>query len=165
MEQFTFFYRSRSPFSQWYPCSFTVAGIEFNCAEQYMMYAKAVLFGDENAARKILDAGEPRDQKALGRQVRNFNAAVWDREARTLVYRANHAKFTQNPRLLDALLATEGTTLVEASPTDRIWGIGMSEDDPGCRDRRKWRGTNWLGEVLTKVREDIIAERAGSGEA
>lgn len=157
MEQFTFFYRSRNPFSQWYPCRFTIDGITFNCAEQYMMYAKAMLFNDAAIAEKILEATEPRDQKALGRKVKNFDPQVWEKEAKGIVYRANHAKFTQNPSLLEELLATAGTTLVEASPTDTIWGIGMTEDDPNALDRSKWKGTNWLGEVLTQLREDVMA--------
>lgn len=157
MERFTFFYRSRNPFSQWYPCRFTVDGIKFNSAEQYMMYGKAKLFGDEDVAAKILETDDPRYQKALGRKVANFDPDVWNREAKEVVYRGNLAKFTQNVALKEHLLATAGTTLVEASPSDMIWGIGMTEDDPDRFDRSKWHGTNWLGEVLTRVREDIMA--------
>lgn len=73
-----------------------------------------------------------------------------------MVYEGNHAKFTQNPEFLEKLLATKGTTLVEASPYDRIWGIGMAEGDKGITDRDNWRGTKWLGEVLTGLREDLI---------
>lgn len=155
-ETFTFFWQSRSPFSQWYPSNFVLEGIRFYCAEQAMMYHKAILFGDKEIAQKILQAKEPREQKALGRKVKNFDKKRWDSMCKQIVYTANEAKFTQNEELLQILLATEGTTLVEASPVDTIWGIGLAADDPRALDRTKWRGTNWLGEVLTELREDIL---------
>jgi ribA/ribD-fused uncharacterized protein len=156
-EQFTFFYRTAHPFSQWYSSEYQIDGITFYTAEQYMMYGKAMLFGDEEIAQKILQTTDPREQKALGRQVRNFDPVVWEREAKNIVYKANYAKFTQNENLKKFLLKTEGTTLVEASPTDVIWGIGMDESHPDRFDKSKWRGTNWLGEVLTQLREDLLA--------
>ncbi|MEC0184139.1 NADAR family protein [Paenibacillus peoriae] len=156
MEKFTFFYRSHSPFSQWYPSDFVVDGLEFNCAEQYMMFKKAQLFGDEEAARKIMLASTPREQKARGRSVRGFDQSLWDQNCRQFVYDGNYAKFTQNPNLLKYLLKTKGTTLVEASPTDTIWGVGLAENDARIYNRKSWRGTNWLGEILTNLREDIL---------
>lgn len=156
METFTFFFRSQSVFSQWYPVKFTVGGFEYNCAEQYMMHQKALLFGDEEMAQKIMEKELPRDQKALGRQVRNFDPEIWKAHAKPIVYKASHAKFTQNEPLLKHLLKTAGTTLVEASPRDTIWGIGLSENNPKAHDRKTWRGTNWLGEVLTQLREDLL---------
>lgn len=160
MERFTFFYRTQSPFSQWHPASFIVDGIRFNCTEQYMMYRKALLFQDQEAGRRILQAQQPREQKELGRQVRNFDKKRWEEHCKSFVYDGNKAKFTQNAQLLSKLLETRGTTLVEASPTDRIWGVGLLEDDPRIRNRRTWRGTNWLGEILTQLREDILREQA-----
>ncbi|WP_017812971.1 NADAR family protein [Paenibacillus shenyangensis] len=157
-EKFTFFYRSESPFSQWYPAVFVVGEHTFDSAEQYMMYGKAMLFGDQEIATRILTAKQPRQQKQLGRQVQRFDKAVWDEHARQIVYDGNYAKFTQNKELLEVLLATAGTTLVEASPTDRIWGIGLAEEDPRVRNRSTWRGTNWLGEVLTELREQLLTE-------
>lgn len=157
-ERFLFFYRDASPFSQWYPASFELEGQQFTSAEQYMMYGKAQLFGDRDIAARILQADHPRQQKALGRQIQRFDDELWNREAKNIVYRGNHAKFTQNPELLLVLLATAGQTLVEASPTDRIWGIGLSEDDPRIHQRATWRGTNWLGEVLTQLREDLLSQ-------
>lgn len=156
-EQFTFFYRTAHPFSQWYECNYEIDGIHFNTAEQCMMYGKAMLFGDVEIAQKVLTVKHPRDQKALGRQVKNFIPEVWEREAKNIVYKANYAKFTQNENLKKFLLDTKGTTLVEASPTDVIWGIGMDENDPKRFDRSEWRGTNWLGEVLTQLREDLLS--------
>lgn len=159
MEKFTFFYRTESPFSQWHPAFFEVGGIRFDCAEQYMMYRKATLFQDEEMAAKILAAQTPREQKALGRAVHNFQRDQWEAHCRQFVYDGNDAKFTQNPALLEKLLATKGTTLVEASPTDRIWGVGLEEGDPRILNRTTWRGTNWLGEILTRLREDLLAGR------
>ncbi|MNH98781.1 Swarming motility protein YbiA [compost metagenome] len=158
MEKFTYFYRSGSPFSQWYPCYFIVDEHTFNCAEQYMMYAKALLFRDEETAMQILRARTPREQKELGRKVSGFNDTGWNKHCRDIVYQGNREKFLQNEELLQLLLDTKGTTLVEASPTDRIWGVGLSEDDPRIRSRSSWRGSNWLGEVLTKLRDDLLQE-------
>lgn len=152
-EKFTFFWGG--PFSQWYPRGFTIAGTNYCTAEQYMMAMKAEAFGDTLTELKILATGDPREQKALGRQVANFDAAIWADVAREIVYRGNYAKFTQNDDLKKKLLSTIETTLVEASPKDCIWGIGLAADDPRAKDRSKWRGTNWLGEVLMKVRESI----------
>jgi ribA/ribD-fused uncharacterized protein len=155
-EEFTFFWRSESPFSQWYPAEFAIGGLQFHCAEQYMMYCKALLFDDEEIAHKILDASSPRTQKSLGRKVRHFSESVWEEHSHEIVYTGNHAKFTQNPPLKAALLATAGTILVEASPHDRIWGIGLAEDDPRIHDRKQWQGQNRLGEILTRLREILM---------
>ncbi len=112
-EQFTFFHKSDHPFSQWYMSDFEIDEISFNCAEQYMMYAKAKLFGDEEMAQKILETTLPGKQKAYGRLVKNFDSKIWDQEARKIVYKGNSAKFTQNQNLQKFLLKTAGTTLVE----------------------------------------------------
>jgi hypothetical protein len=155
--RYTFFWRQQSPFSQWHPSEFVVEGVRFTCAEQYMMYGKAVLFGDAEVAARILEARTPKQHKALGREVRGFDGARWERERERIVYTGNHAKFTQNAELLAALLATAGTELVEASPTDRIWGVGLSAEDPRIQDPATWRGQNLLGKVLTRLREDLLA--------
>jgi ribA/ribD-fused uncharacterized protein len=156
-ERFTLFWHG--PFSQWHPCKFTVNGMEFNCAEQFMMYSKAILFGDVQAAQKILEAATPREQKALGRKVRTFDEAVWALFREGIVYTGSYAKFTQNFELREMLLATRGTTLVEASPRDRIWGIGLGEGNPKAQIRAEWRGRNLLGETPTRVREAILWEK------
>ena len=156
-ERFQFFWHG--PFSQWHSCRFTVDGIEYNCAEQYMMASKARLFGDTGAAEAIMKAGRPKDQKNLGRHVLNFDTAVWNENARRIVYEGNRAKFTQHPDLLAKLFATQGATLVEASPFDTVWGIGLKGSDPRALSRSTWRGRNWLGETLTYLREDLLRER------
>jgi len=156
---FTFFFTEASPFSQWYRCAFTASGHTFNCAEQYMMHGKAVLFGDAEIAAEILAADHPRKHKALGRKVRDFDDATWKRVREAIVLAGNRAKFTQDPGLYEQLLATRGTTLVEASPYDRIWGIGLSATDPRSHDPRQWRGQNLLGKILTALRDELIAGR------
>jgi ribA/ribD-fused uncharacterized protein len=152
-EKFTFFWRG--PFSQWYRSDFTVDGQKYNCAEQYMMAMKAQLFGDLHAYSNIMKASTPRDQKRWGREVKYFVKGTWEAIARDIVFRGNLEKFSQNAALQDTLFQTRGTTLVEASPYDTIWGIGLAADDPKAQRRDYWRGKNWLGEVLTAVREQL----------
>jgi hypothetical protein len=154
---YTAFWRAGSPFSQWHPSRFEVDGHRFGYAEQYMMYAKATLFGDSDTAAAILASRSPREQKALGREVAPFDEDTWVARREDIVYRGNHAKFTQNRHLRDALLATAGTTLVEASPLDRIWGVGLAPDDPRLADPESWQGLNLLGAVLTRLRDDLLA--------
>jgi len=105
-----------------------------------MMYRKALLFGDTHYAQQILDATTPLQAKRLGRQVGNFDPQVWNQHKTNIVYENNYAKFTQNPHLLTQLLATGNKTLVEASPRDTIWGVGMGVTNPKIYDRRNWRG-------------------------
>jgi hypothetical protein len=141
--------------SQWHPAPFTLDGVTYSCCEQYMMSEKARLFGDAETRAKILASVSPREHKALGRQVKGFDATRWTAVCREIVYLANRAKFTQHEDLRALLLATGGKTLVEASPTDRIWGIGLAAEDPRATDRAAWRGKNWLGEALMRVRAEL----------
>jgi ribA/ribD-fused uncharacterized protein len=160
-ERFTFFWSG--PFSQWHPSTFTIDGTLYVTAEQYMMAEKARLFRDEEIRQRILATTNPRDQKALGRKVRFFDADRWNESARDIVYRGNRAKFTTHRDLLAVLFDTEGTTIVEASPLDTIWGIGLAADSPDAHDRTRWRGTNWLGEVLTQLRDTLLEEQRAGG--
>lgn len=148
--------------SQWYAADFSVDGVRYSCAEQFMMAEKARLFGDKGTLRQILAADSPREQKALGRRVHPFDEARWSSACREVVYRGNIAKFSQNPDLLALLLRTGSKTLVEASPTDRIWGIGLAADDPRATNRSAWRGKNWLGEALMRVRAELRGATAPS---
>jgi ribA/ribD-fused uncharacterized protein len=155
-DRFIFFWDG--PFSNWHPCEFKVDGIEYNCSEQYMMAEKARFFGDKGADALIMSSDNPREQKAIGRTVQNFDEKKWNKVAQKIVYKGCYAKFTQNPKLKEQLMNTYDAELVEASPTDCIWGIGLKSSDPRAQDRNQWRGTNWLGEVLTSVRDAIREE-------
>lgn len=157
-EKYHFFYGG--PFSQWYPSVFKeeINGKVFCCAEQYMMYNKAMTFNDIEIARKILKATEPKEHKHLGRQVKGFDAEYWSSIARDIVYDGNFYKFSQNKHLLEKLKKTAGQILVECSPTDRIWGIGRSLKDDLRLNEKTWNGANWLGYVLTDVRIQLIGE-------
>jgi len=153
--KFTFFYGG--PFSNWYPSPFTdVNGITYNCSEQYMMYHKAKMFKNAEIANAIMNAVHPADQKALGKLVKGFDRDYWQIFAKTIVLAGCFYKFTQNDYCNEALRVTDGTLLVEASPTDVIWGIGMAENNPDRFDPANWKGTNWLGEVLTTLRENLF---------
>ena len=145
----------KGPFSQWHPSRFELEGHDFTCAEQFMMHAKAKLFGDQASAQRILETTDPGEQKAVGRQVRGFDPALWDREKVAIVTRGNNAKFRQNKGLRRKLFQTGSALLAEASPIDTIWGIGLSADDPRALDPAKWPGQNLLGKILTDLREAL----------
>lgn len=145
-------------FSQWKNSRFVEDGITFTSAEQYMMYHKAKLFSDLQIARQILAVSHPKEIKALGRKVKNFNENVWDEHKYEIVKRGNILKFSQNPRLKEELMRTGNRILVEASPFDDIWGIKMGVDDPRINNPINWRGQNLLGFALTEVREILKGE-------
>ena len=129
-----------------------------------MMYAKALLFGDRDSAAGILAATTPREQQAIGRTVRGFDEPTWVLFREGIVYQANYAQFSQNDDRRELLFSTRGTTLVEASPADRVWGIGLAADDPRAGDRAQWQGLNLLGRALTQVREALWWEREAFGD-
>lgn len=163
--EFTYFYGhdpkwSFWQFSQWADIGFIANGVYYNCCEQYMMAGKAMLFGDYITLDKIMKATHPSIQKKLGRQVANFDAAKWNEEAELIVFKGNSAKFfdDNNYKHLEVLLSTQDTFLVEASPYDKIWGIGIGVED--AKKGMPWNGTNWLGGVLTNVRDFYLTEKA-----
>ncbi|XP_063414847.1 uncharacterized protein LOC134696820 [Mytilus trossulus] len=158
LEKYEFFWKSHSPFSQWYEGEFTVEGMAFNSAEQYMMYSKAMLFDDEDIAYAVLRESDPREQKRFGRLVRNFNHELWEASCLAIVERGNKAKFSQDESLKRILLDTYPKTLVEASPYDVIWGIGLEADDPMAWNCDTWKGQNLLGKALTNVRDELKEE-------
>ncbi|WP_280840506.1 NADAR family protein [Micromonospora sp. A200] len=141
--------------SQWWPAAFTVDGRRFTTAEHWMMWQKAALFGDEEAGERILAAGHPHRAKALGRQVRGFDQAVWEARRYDIVVAGSVAKFGQHDDLRAYLLGTGDRVLVEASPVDRVWGIGLAADDPRAEDPARWRGLNLLGFALMQARETL----------
>lgn len=143
--------------SQWYPCSFVVDGQYYNCTEQYMMAEKARVFGDEDVRQQILAEYNQMMIKKLGRKVRNFDDAVWKSARFDVVVKGNLAKFSQNERLKSYLLSTADRIIVEASPKDDVWGIGLEESAIDVINPRKWKGTNLLGFALMEVR-DLLKE-------
>lgn len=143
---------SKSCFSQWFQATFTVGGNTFPTAEHYMMHHKALLFGDATIAAAVLEAKSPGEAKSLGRKVTNFSESKWQEHRTEIVERANLEKFGQNRNLKKFLIDTGNRVLVEASPVDRIWGIGMSANDPDIEQPKKWNGLNLLGFSLMSVR-------------
>lgn len=145
-------------FSQWYPSIFVIDGVTYTSAEQYMMHQKALLFGDTETAEEVMKTDSPKDQKALGRLVKNFVESKWKRHCFSIVYKANLAKFTQNEDMKKFLIlyGENNRTFVEASPDDVIWGIGLHETAEGIEDVANWQGTNLLGFAITMVRNKIV---------
>jgi ribA/ribD-fused uncharacterized protein len=143
--------------SQWWPSPFDVDGRRYATAEHFMMWSKAMLFGDEASATKILEAEQPGAVKALGRQVSPFDEAVWERERFGIVVRGSIAKFSQHADLKAFLLGTGDRVLVEASPVDRVWGIGLAATDPDAGDPASWRGANLLGFALMHARKHLAS--------
>ena len=136
---------SKSCLSQFYAAEFRVDGVRYPTAEHWMMAAKARLFGDRMTERAILEAAHPKKAKSLGRQVSGFESSVWERHAVEIVIEGNLAKFQQNRDLREYLLSTGDRILVEASPDDKIWGIGLHESDRRAGDPTEWPGNNLLG--------------------
>lgn len=149
MTQYYFFWKSYDPCSNWFKCNFTYKGIEFNCSEQAMMWEKAMMFGDKKTASDILMETEPSKQKALGRTIKNYDDKLWNVARYEIVKEILRHKFRQNPKLEMVLLKHSGNTFVEASPFDRIWGIGYYEDN-ALENINNW-GQNLLGKILTEL--------------
>jgi ribA/ribD-fused uncharacterized protein len=144
--------------SQWWPAPFTVDGHRYGTAEHYMMWRKAMLFGDEATAARVLTVDHPGEAKKLGRLVRDFDESTWDDARFDIVVTANLAKFDQHDDLRAFLLNTGERVLVEASPIDRIWGIGLAATDRRATDPRQWLGLNLLGFALMRVRARLRGE-------
>ncbi|MFD4676607.1 NADAR family protein [Lentzea sp. NPDC058450] len=143
--------------SQWWPCTFSVDGQTFTSAEHYMMWRKAMLFNDVDIATQVLAARTSAEAKSLGRQVADFSDAAWVSARLDIVVEGNLAKFGQDPSLRSYLLGTGSRVLVEASPQDRVWGIGLVATDPRALDPSQWLGLNLLGEALMEVRAKLAA--------
>lgn len=152
-----FFWQTSSPFSNWHSAKYIINEIEFNCSEQGVMYEKALLFKDYNIAQKILEClpSQQRLMKKLGRDVKGFNETIWKKNRKKIYKKHCSEKFKQNEHLKTSLLNTHGKTLVEASPTDKIWGIGMNKNEALITPQNKWKGLNLLGEILTEIRMEL----------
>lgn len=154
---YTFFWNvneENEVFSNWYECSFTIDGQIYFCVEQYMMAKKALYFKDTIRYTQIMNATSPKVCKELGRQVTPFDASAWSQVSETVVYEANYAKFTQNEELMEILLFTGDSYMAEASPSDLVWGIGLSREDAEVTDPKDWPGTNKMGKILMKIRKE-----------
>lgn len=158
MDRFVFFYNpddDNGYLSNWYPSPFTYAGADYFCAEQYMMAQKAKAFKDYGALERIMASKDPGEVKNLGRQVQNYDSETWDKIRYQIMRRGIRAKFQQNTELLNKLMETGMSVLVEASPRDKVWGVKMVADDPDITLIHKWKGRNLLGRVLMQVRSDL----------
>ena len=141
--------------SNWYPSKFTVNDVDFSSMEQYMMYKKAVCFGDKDMANKILATDDVAEIKAFGRLVANYNESYWNGVRQIVVFEGLTAKFSQNEDLKAKLKATDNSILAECAVKDRIWGIGLSMNNPDRLQIDKWKGQNLLGYALMMVRERL----------
>ncbi|MFF4576838.1 NADAR family protein [Streptomyces sp. NPDC001389] len=146
--------------SQWWPSPFTVGEVRYATAEHWMMAGKARLFADPEAERAALEARSPAEAKKAGRLVRGFDEAVWERERFALVVEGSVHKFDSDPALRAYLLGTASRVLVEASPVDRIWGVGLPPDDDRVLDPARWRGLNLLGFALMEARARLGGKAA-----
>jgi len=155
-EDFIFFWNGT--YSQWEPSKFTIDNVEYNCCEQYMMAQKALMFNDLDSYTEIMKSTSPRQQKELGRSVKGFDKETWEAKCQDIVYEGNYAKFTQNPHMKEELMATGNLEIVEASPYDTIWGIGLGERDPLAWNKSTWKGLNWLGIAIMRVRTKLCEE-------
>jgi ribA/ribD-fused uncharacterized protein len=145
--------------SQWHRAPMEIDGVKYSSCEQYMMYQKGLLFLDYEVSDLILQTSDSKRQKQLGRLVNNFNKETWDKANFQIVYRGNLEKFTQNESLRKQLLSFENKILVEASPYDKIWGIGIGEESDIIYDPIMWRGQNLLGWALTLVKHELLNQK------
>jgi hypothetical protein len=163
MVEYVFFWQHQSPnnavskscFSQWYASKFKVEGITYRTAEHFMMAEKARLFGDKESVTKAISASNPGQAKEIGRSVRGFKEDIWLEKRFDIVVEGNLAKFSQLTELKDFLLSTEDRVLVEASPVDKVWGIGLASDDNNVENPNLWNGENLLGFALMEVRSQL----------
>ncbi len=147
--------------SQWYEVAFTIDNVRYPSTEHFMMAEKARLFHDSTSLNKILAAKHPGEAKMLGRSIASFKESLWQAHRFTIALQGNIAKFQQNPELKAFLLTTGNKILVEASPIDSIWGIGLAHDHTDATNPTAWPGLNLLGFALMQVRETIKLNAQG----
>ncbi|MBR5975613.1 MAG: NADAR family protein [Clostridiales bacterium] len=152
-------YEDNGCFCNWYPAEFDYAGRHYLHSEQFMMYQKVMMFGQNALGDEIMRTADPEQCKILGREFFDgFDAALWKKTRFVVVKRGIRAKFAQNPSMMETLLATGNAILAECSPRDKDWGILLSTSDPEVQDITKWKGENLLGQVLMEVREELREE-------
>lgn len=159
-DNYIFFFKPNegqyAPFSNWYYSPFTnKEGFIFQTNEHYMMWRKAMLFNDQLNATKIINSENPKIAKSIGRQVKNFDDDIWKENAKSIVLEGLILKFSQNKKLAELLISTKNKFLVEASPYDKIWGIGLNESNAKKIPIEQWPGLNWLGECLMDARHKL----------
>lgn len=158
IDNFIFFWGKEDVYSNFYYSPFTHQGIIFKWSEQGVMYRKAMLFGAERIANLILEASSPKACKELGRsKAIPFNEEVWAANRERIYEEVLYDKFSKSP-LKQAIIRSWGSLLAEASPYDKIWGIGLRWGDPLATQPDRWPGKNLLGQVLMRVRDRLIAE-------
>lgn len=143
-----YFYGSSEPFSNWYKCDFKIGNVTFNCSEQALMYSKALYFKDTETAEKILKTKNQREQKELGRQVSNYEDTAWSNVRQNIMTEILNHKFNSE-KLKYLKTKYKGFKFVEASPYDRIWGVGLDQNDDKILDEKNWLGQNLLGQCIT----------------
>lgn len=158
--EFVFFWNG--PFSQWYYSPFEANNIVFETAEQWMMSQKALLFNDQDVFKQIMDAKSPAECKSLGKKISNFDKSIWLQKRLQIVTRGNILKFEQNDNLKQKLLESDGRIIVEASPYDKIWGIGMGISDIKIHNPMNWKGLNLLGIALMTTRYILMKKEQGN---
>ena len=144
-----------SCFSQWWLSSFVIDEIEYKSAEHYMMAEKARLFNDDEILNQIIKCETPAEAKKLGRKVKNFDPQKWDENKFSIVCKGNLHKFEQHEDLKDYLITTGDRVIVEASPVDPVWGIGLAKDHHDAGIPMNWKGENLLGFALMEIREEL----------
>ena len=155
-----YFYGGDTVFSNWHSrpnMIKAIGGHTFNNSEQAFMWTKAKFFKDDEIADKILHEPDPRENKKLGRLVKNYNDIEWNKRRVAAMLSVNILKYMQNPDYMQELLKTGDRILVEASPYDTIWGVGLHYTDPLILDEKNWRGENLLGRVLMDIRRDYLS--------
>lgn len=155
---FVFFWGAQPPngvFSNWYKSTFVHNGKTYNCSEQFMMEQKALLFGDTEVADLIMQQTDPKKQKFLGRQVRGFDHDTWMEKCEDIMVPGLISKFVYDEYASKILESTGNAIIVEASPLDKIWGIGLAEDHPSAKIQAEWQGLNLLGKVLMRTRDEL----------
>jgi len=155
IDNYLFFFSRHSFLSNFSPSNFTVNATNYTCSEQYLQHQKALLFDDKNMAEKIMQSNNPGQMKRLTANLANFNGKLWEEKSPDICYTALKEKFSQNPKLQTMLQETHDKVLVEASPYDRVWGIGYGKEEPNLIQKQSTWGKNLQGITLMKVRNEI----------
>lgn len=150
------FFHSSSPFSNFHPCEYTINSNKFYWSEQGFMYDKAIQFGDYEIARKILRVTNPKQAKVYGRAIKNFKEDTWNQLKYRIMYKHVKAKFEQSIELKQKLLSINEYHFAEASPYDKIWGIGLNKEDAIKIQPNEWPGKNLLGKILEEVYNELL---------